>query len=272
MDGHRLAYRPEPAFDGQDGRVFHRDPRIEGWVISVEAPFDARGITVFGTRYRTALAPSAAAKDDDVWVYQPEQRRVRRLASPRRGHAISGTDFGFADFGSFSGIVPQYEWQCLGRHDLLAPMNARRRAHPYERDLDLGPSGLSYANERFELRHALKLRMTPRDADHPYAWKNLYVDEQTFEPMYAFAYDRSGALWKVIWHDHRWSDEPGNTDYEGWEGVPEPRDLTVVSDAITNVQAGSGVRIDFFDRDGAAEPSAARIRRSIDVGFLTKCR
>ena len=70
----------------------------------------------------------------------------------------------------------------------------------------------------------------------------------------------------------RWSDEPGNTDTEGSEGVPEPRDLSVVPDAMANVQTGTGVRIDFWDRDGAAEPSAGKIRRFIDVGGIHRCR
>ena len=96
----------------------------------------------------------------------------------------------------------------------------------------------------------LKLRFTPRRSDHPYSHKDIYRDRSSMEPLYSFAYDRKGELWKIIWHDHRWSEDPGYTEYKGCERVPGPRDLTVVSDTIVNVQTGTGNRIEFWNRSG----------------------
>jgi hypothetical protein len=92
------------------------------------------------------------------------------------------------------------------------------------------------------------------------------------EPLYSFAYDKKKELWKIIWHNHRWSEEPGYTEYKGWENVPEPRDLSVVSDIIVNVQTGTGNRIEFWNRSGTPMDSVGKIRRFIDVGRLTKGR
>ncbi len=270
-DGHELAYRVEPQFSAQNGDVLPGDKRIRAWSAQVDAPFDARGIMFITNRYKASLNPTATSKNDDTFVYQPDQRRVRRIVRPQRSEAVAGTDFSFDDLGSFGGIVPQYEWQCLGAHELMAPMNSELRAYPYTRDHDFGPSGLSYANDRWERRRAIKIRMTPRNPDHPYGHKDLYIDIDSTEPLYAFAYDRSGTLWKILWHDHRWSDEVGYAAYEGWPGVDAPRDLTVVSDSIANVQAGTGVRANFWDRDNAAEPSVPKIRRFV-AGFRQGCR
>ncbi|MBW2271566.1 MAG: hypothetical protein JRH16_23710, partial [Deltaproteobacteria bacterium] len=49
-------------------------------------------------------------------------------------------------------------------------------------------------------------------------------------------------------------------------------DLRVTSDLITNVQTGTGNRIEFWDTTGEPFKSKGKIRRYIDVGRLTKGR
>jgi hypothetical protein len=196
---------------------------------------------------------------------------VRRISTAQRTDAISGTDFTFDDLRSFAGIVPQYEWLCLGEMEILAPMNSKVRAYPYEKDLNFGPYGLSFANDRWELRRAVKVRMTPKNDDHPYHHKDIYIDRQTLKPLYSFAYDRKEELWKVIWHNKRWS-EDDKAWYKGWPEVLEPRDLRIVSDIIVNVQTGTGNRIEFWDNHGTPLDSKGKVRRYIDVGRLSKGR
>ena len=60
--------------------------------------------------------------------------------------------------------------------------------------------------------------------------------------------------------------------YPGWEGVVEPRAISMVSDIIANVQTGTGNRIEFWDSEGVPFKSKGKIRRYIDVGRLTKGR
>src|SRR4029453_1227578 len=97
-----------------------------------------------------------------------------------------------------------------------------------------------------------------------YSYKDIYLDKQTLEPLYSFAYDRKKELWKIIWHNHRWSEDT--------LGGEAPRDIIVVSDTIVNVQTGTGNRIEFWDRNGAPLKSKGQLRRYIDVGRLTKGR
>jgi len=269
-----LSHRPEPEYhaSGAAGDVFRNERRKEARYTEVEAPFDARGTALLNYRYKASDLKSAHSRNDDLWVYVPQLRRVRRLSTARRTDAVSGTDFTFDDLFSFSGIVPQYEWECLGTLDLIAPMNSRAPGFPYQRDLNFGPYGLSYADDRWELRHAVKIRFVPRDPSHPYGHKDLYLDVETLAPLYSAAYDRKGELWKLIWHNHRWSDDAGFGEYRGWSSVPEPRDLTVVSDTIVNVQTGTGNRIEFYDRHGTPHQSRGRMRRAIDQGRLTNGR
>ncbi|MDX1579173.1 MAG: DUF1329 domain-containing protein, partial [Gemmatimonadota bacterium] len=146
-----LTHRVEPEYlEKYDGDLFRGERRIHAFGIEVDAPFDARGTMVMTYRYKSSDGPRAQAKNDDTWVYVPTLRRVRRISSAQRTDAVSGTDFTFDDLQSFSGIPPQYEWECLGEMDLLAPMNTKVEAYPYDEDHNFGPYGLSYADDRWE--------------------------------------------------------------------------------------------------------------------------
>ncbi len=272
----KLAHRVEPSYLAENnGDIFRGEKRKGAFGAEVDAPFDARGIQLLSYRYKSSDKPPDQAKNDDTWVYVPTLRRVRRISSAQRTDAVSGTDFTFDDLRSFNGIVPQYEWECLAERKIIAPMNTKVKAYPYDKDHNFGPYGLSFADDRWELRDAYVVRMTPRNADHPYHHKDIYIDKQTFSPLYSFAYDRKEELWKIIWHNKRWSQDRSLTEdnwFPGWEEIPEPRAIVVVSDIIANVQTGTGNRIEFWDAQGTPLPSKGKIRRFIDVGKLTKGR
>jgi hypothetical protein len=271
-----LSHRVEPKYldNGKAGDVFRGEKRKNAFGVQVDAPFDARGIQLLSYRYKSSDKPRSDARNDDTWVYVPTLRRVRRISTAQRTDAVAGTDFTFDDLFSFSGIVPQYEWKCLGERRIIAPMNSKVKAYPYDEDHNFGPYGLSYADDRWELRDAIVVRMIPKNKDHPYHHKDIYLDKQTLEPLYSFAYDRKRELWKIIWHNKRWSEDKNLTGdwYKGWKGVEKPRDLAVVSDTIINVQTGTGNRIEFWDANGTPLTSKGKIRRYIDVGRLTRGR
>jgi len=131
-------------------------------------------------------------------------------------------------------------------------------------DPRFGPSGLAFPDTAFELRRALGVRARPRDPDHPYAYKDLWLDRQTFEPLYFFAYDHAGELLRIGVQASRWSGDVAET-YPGWSGVPEPRDLFGVSWSVANVQLGTGVRWEAWDRTGTPFESLGKVRRAIDL-------
>ncbi len=276
----QLSNRTEPYYLKTGGDIFKKEKRLNAFGVEVDAPFDARGIMLMSYRYKASDGPLETTKNDDTWVYLPDLRRVRRISAAQRTDAVAGTDFTFDDLVSFSGIPPQYTWTCLGEQDVIAPFNTHVLAYPYDEDHNFGPYGLSFADDRWELRHAWIVRFDPKNDDHPYSRKDIYIDKQTFEPLYSFAYDRKEELWKIIWHNHRWSEDWHEGDprakdgdwYKGWESVEEPKDLRVISDIIVNTQTGTGNRIEFWNSMGTPLPSKGKIRRYIDIGRLNKGR
>jgi len=279
-----LTNRVEPEYlDNNASDVFPNEKRNSVFGIEVDAPFDARGILVLTYRYKTADGPLKQAKNDDTWVYVPDLRRVRRISSAQRTDSVQGTDFTMDDLRSFAGIPPQYEWKCLGEATVIAPMNTKSLAYPYTDSYNFGPYGFSFASDRWEVRNAWIVRFDPRNEDHPYHHKDIYIDKETFEPLYSFAYDRKKELWKIIWHNHRYSSDwdgkvnkdpkaPDGIWYPGWEGVPDPKDNRIISDIIVNVQTGTGNRIEFWNSEGSPFNSKGKVRRYIDIGRLNKGR
>ncbi|MGH7287756.1 MAG: DUF1329 domain-containing protein, partial [Myxococcota bacterium] len=243
------AHRVERAYAEQGGDLLPGKRLTRSVALySVGAPFELRGITLLHCRWK-------GSDPHTSWVYLPKDRRVRRFSGPDLGRALPGTDFVLEDLEGFGGRVMDYAWECRGAAELLAPMNTRVAGYPYA-ERRFGPTGLSFADDRFELRRTVTLRLVPKHAGHPLAAKDLIVDAETLEPLYSFAYDRKGELWKVAWHAHRWSGDalgeiPAAAWYPGWEGVPEPRDLRTVADASANVQTGSGTRSERWDDQGA---------------------
>ena len=272
--GVALSRRPEPALLAEGGDMFRGETRKNAGGAEVTAPFDARGIMLLTYRYKESDKPLDQARNDDTWVYVPTLRRVRRISTAQRTDAISGTDFTLDDLFSFNGVVPQYEWACIGEQDILAPFNTKVKGYPLVKDQNFGPYGLSFANDRWELRRAILVRMVPRNKEHPYSRKDIYIDKQTLQPLYSFAYDQKEELWKILYHNHRWSQDESLSGawYEPWEEVAEPRVISVVADTIINVQTGTGNRIEFWDASAKRVGNKAQIRRYIDVGRLTRGR
>jgi hypothetical protein len=159
--------------------------------------------------------------------------------------------------------------------DILAPTNTKAQGYPYEKDHNFGPYGLSYASDNWEMRHAVKVRMKSKLPDHPYSYKDIYVDKEVSKALYSFAYDQKGDLWKIIYHNARWSEDDPEY-YKGWPGVEQPRDLRDISDVIINVQTGTGNRIEFWDSNGTpyldkkGQISKPKVRKTASVGDIQR--
>ena len=93
---------------------------------------------------------------------------------------------------------------------------------------------------------------------------DLVLDKETYNCLFATAYDRRDYLWKLIYSTRRYSereDQPHRI-----EGVNA---FLPTSDIVVNVVTATGVRVEFFD----AQPTRMRrglIRKAIDIGRLSR--
>lgn len=161
-------------------------------------PNDLRGMVNLYHRYVDRY------KADDMWLYIPTMRRIRRMSTAQRMDSIGGgSDATWDDFLNFSGKMMQYDWKLIERRDALLPTMAKGKP-----EWVVGRH-LSGVNDRYRrLKGTYIVECIPKDPNHIYSKKILWVDPESFHSPYGEFYDRKGKLWK-IWHFHIAFDSKG---------------------------------------------------------------
>ncbi|HKA13703.1 MAG TPA: DUF1329 domain-containing protein [Myxococcota bacterium] len=229
-------------------------------------PADARGVAWQQTR--AAAAAQRFGLPDDVFVFTPALRKVRRASTawvdglylPRHrapggvigaggvaaaGAAASLTENAARGFTGLEIRPNAYVWRVLGVREVIAPLNAARGGYPSDPDRDFGPSGLSLADDRWDVRQAVAIQGALRETGRDYDWLTLYVDTQTQQPLYVIAERRSDHRAGVGILLHRWSgDRPG---YPAWPGGEPASVFDPAAEVFFDERDGSAWRRESFD-------------------------
>ena len=155
-------------------------------------PDSARGLA--WRQFQKTQAETDYRATDEVFVYLPGQRKVRRappqqnegvyVPSYTRGRSVDNVGMTvndqINDVGNpamsaaepmrrgFVGLMIRpnaYIWQPIELRDVLAPANGKSRGFPSDDKRNYGPSGLSLASDRWELRRAVVLRGERKDEE-----------------------------------------------------------------------------------------------------------
>ncbi|MBW2416825.1 MAG: DUF1329 domain-containing protein [Deltaproteobacteria bacterium] len=300
----QLAHRADRAKDGY--RV--PDTGTRAWIAGGRffTPFRAREFAWL--QYRDVENAQDPGLSDDLHLYLPTLRKVRRAPA----HGVEGLFMpGFAvgvevvassaavGIGNVGGLgdvgaggVPNsiepkrsgfemlemrpllYEYQVLGVQDLLAPLNSTSPAYPEEELRSFGPHGLSWASDRWDLRRALVLEGTRREAtDTPgeLAKLRLWVDLQTLYPLYYVSYDRRGEQIDVGYFAGRWSGD--RDDYPEWPGAPDrkARVIDPVGAGFANLRLRGSWRRESWNVVSTPQTDK-QTRRSLSIRSLQKGR
>ena len=233
-----------------------------------------------------------ASTPDETFVYLPSTRRVRRasgawvdgLFTPsyraRAGSAPPSAPVAAAALDAtepmrrgWLGLTLRpnaYRWRLLEPREVLAPLNVVRPGYPLAPNRDFGPSGLSAADDRWELRRALVVQGALREGGRGYERLTLYLDAETLQPLYYAAQLRSGRLVEVGIQLHRFSD-----DVPGYPLGPDGRGLSVFDPVaavfVHTADGGSGWRRESYDVLSSA-PSDAEGAQLLSAEYLTRAR
>lgn len=101
--------------------------------------------------------------DDQMYLYLPEFRRIRRIASHNKTESFVGSDFSYEDMGT-SGFAKFYKAELIDEND-----------------------------EEWVLELTQK-----KGVDKPYAKIKMWVSKQSQLPTKMEMYDEEGTLWKVM--------------------------------------------------------------------------
>lgn len=206
-----------------DGPGAGRDERFVAGG-SFSSPEMARGLA--WRQFQKTAAESDYQATDDVFVYLPGQRKVRRappqasegvfIPSYTRGRSADNVgatvneqinDLGNPSMAAaepirrgFVGLVIRpnaYTWKLDGVRDVLAPANSNARGYPGDDKRNYGPSGLSLASDRWDLRRAFVLNGERKDAEGTVKRVALWIDALTLQPLYWISRRSGGAVYEV---------------------------------------------------------------------------
>jgi hypothetical protein len=174
------------------GRVtLDSKPRLDGYehidwmqLRADEYPRDTAGTTTLEIRY------ADAKREDDLYIYVPSIRRVRRAPPIQRCATIAPSEFNFDDINSFGGKITDFNYRFLGRSRMLG--NFAQEQIPFYRKIgDYLP-----LKESWEIVDAYGLEITPKDPSYCYPRKVIYFDTQSFETFWTMIWDVKGNYWK----------------------------------------------------------------------------
>ena len=133
-----------------------------------------------------------------AWTYSPASRRVRRAPvvaydSPAGPGNLITTD----DGRMFNGAMDRYNWALKGKKELYIPYNNYDLDnHKLSYDDVLGADHLNPDVMRYELHRMWEVEATVKEgANHQYAKRTFYLDEDTWFIQLADNYDSRGNLW-----------------------------------------------------------------------------
>jgi Protein of unknown function (DUF1329) len=149
-----------------------------------EYPRDTSGTTTLEIRY---LDPN---REDDLYIYVPSIRRVRRSPPIQRCATLAPSEFNFDDIKSFNGKMTDFNYRVLGERKMLA--NFVQRNVPFHRkNGDYLP-----LDEDWEVQDTYVLEITPKNPNYCYPRKVLYIDKTYLETIWTIVWDSKGSYWK----------------------------------------------------------------------------
>ena len=186
-------------------------------------PYGAQRPDAFGKAYPNVLlalksktiAPSRLAGDASLviepidqtndqrktWRYERNLRRVFR--DPWAAYDFPATNSEglrtIDDYGLFNGPPDRFDWELLGKRELLVPYDAYRLHGG-----DVGPGDILRHHHiepglaRYERHRVWVVQGTLKPgAKHVYSRRVFYVDEDSWQIVVAESYDAQGRLWRV---------------------------------------------------------------------------
>jgi hypothetical protein len=149
-----------------------------------EYPRDTAGTTTLEIRY------ADPKREDDLYIYVPSIRRVRRAPPIQRCATIAPSEFNFDDINSFGAKITDFNYRFLGRFKMLG--NLAQEQIPFRRKSgDYLP-----LKESWEIVETYGLEITPKDQSYCYPRKVIYFDTQNFEALWTMIWDGRGNYWK----------------------------------------------------------------------------
>jgi hypothetical protein len=255
-----------------------------------KSPFSARGLA--WRQFRPTRTNKRWESPDDVFVYVPSMRKVRRSgtnwvdggfvpryliagrqsagggvaiaggsAAPTAGLSIAESEDARAGLTGVFLRPNAYVWRIRGEQTVLAPINSINPGFPLSEERNFGPSGLSLAEDRWDVRQAMVIEGALRKPDDTIRRVTIFVDYETLQPLYWITRASRGRLIEIGVLAHRFTADV--VTYPGWPGgVPAQIFEPVAASFFDALSGRGGWRRDSYDLLSIPATDSERMRMS----------
>ena len=132
------------------------------------------------------------------WLYPAEARRVIRLPRAPMDQPLPASNgiVRMDDIDMFRGSTEMFDWELVGRRELLVPYNAYRlkRGDLGFKDL-IARHHLNQEHTRYELHRVWEVKATAKESSRSHFGQRIfYLDEDTWQVVVSEKYDHDGEL------------------------------------------------------------------------------
>lgn len=158
------------------------------------------------------------AKADQLYLYIPALRRVRKLTATDSQDPIAGQDVIYDDNEGFmqklSPVRYPYKAEVIEETEYLVPFEEDGSSY-------VSSKGLEIHNMKFQRRPVYVVQLTQLDPNYIYGKRIFYVDKETFAHFHMLNYDQKGRLYRTGLICYGWHPDMGML---AWNGIYILRD------------------------------------------------
>ena len=177
------------------------------YLFGFTAPRDVAGVV------QSALFYLDPRKTDQLMIYLPSMRRVRKMSATDSQDPVMGQDVIWDDTEGWNQKLSPtrypYKFEVIQEREYLVPAPTLDGAEYWT------SKGLELRNVRMERRPIYVVKLTQLDPNYVYKYRIFYIDKETFNYYYIENYDQKGRLYRTFDINYSFFPEMGATSISG---------------------------------------------------------
>ncbi len=223
VKGALLAGRTEEPLGFLDERAKKQGERRQ-FSFTFTEPRDVSGLT------QVALFYTAPNKPDNLLLYLPSMRRIRKMSATDSQDPVGGVDATYDDnqgfFHKLSPTIYPYKFDLIAEREYLVPAPSIDGA-----EYIMSPAkGLGIGNVRMERRPIYVVQLTQLNPNYVYSKRVIYFDKETGMLLNSENYNKKGKLYRMWSHQYGFAPEFGS--FHGGTGVQVWRDYVDIHSTL----------------------------------------
>lgn len=154
------------------------------YYLDIEKPIDVQGTRYMELRYLNTEKP------EDIWLWFPNFRRIRRMGVTYNQDTIDGSDCTVDDETGWRGHPNRKTWKILGRKEMLLCR------HQDIEQLTKQKGQAVWNGYQLERTKAYVLESKYKDPNATYSKQIMYMDPETWRCLQMVGWDRQGRVWR----------------------------------------------------------------------------